>query len=137
MAAISAAVPLVLVLALSACAQTGRAGAPSASTPGSSTSISTPTASATTGTLTGVVRLYGGPLNPSTGKMALNGSPGPGWKVDVRSGGRLVAARRSDAAGRFRFELPPGRYSLACGGAPTAVVVAGGSVSVDCDIPVP
>lgn len=93
--------------------------------------------SATTGTLTGLVRMYGGPMNPQTGKQALNGSPGPNWTVKVLSGARTVAEAKSDAAGKFRFTLAPGRYTLACGQEPGVIVVAGQTASVDCDVPVP
>jgi hypothetical protein len=53
------------------------------------------------------------------------------------SGARTVAKRKSDKAGRFRFDLAPGRYTLACGQEPRVVVVAGQTVLVDCDVPVP
>jgi hypothetical protein len=82
------------------------------------------------------VRLYGGPMD-QTGKQALNGSPGADWTVKVLSGSQAVAEGKSDAAGKFRFNLAPGRYTLACGGEPSVVVVAGQTVSVDCDVPVP
>ena len=114
---------IALILGLTACShQSGPTGA---------------TPAATTGTLTGLVRMYGGPMNVETGKQALNGSPGPDWTVKVMSGAQTVAAAKSDAAGKFRFTLAPGRYSLACGQEPTVVVVAGQTVSVECDVPVP
>jgi hypothetical protein len=91
----------------------------------------------TTGTLTGLVRMYGGTIDPQTGKQALNGSPGPEWTVKVLSGPQTVAEGKSDAAGRFRFDLAPGRYTLACGQEPRVVVVAGQTVSVECGVPVP
>jgi hypothetical protein len=116
-----------LMLALTACSQQSpsNSGVPASST------------AATTGTLTGLVRMYGGPMNPQTGKQALNGSPGPDWTVKVLSGSQTVAEAKSDAAGKFRFSLAPGRYTLACGQEPSVVVVAGQTVSVDCDVPVP
>jgi hypothetical protein len=116
-----------LMLALTACSQQS----PSTSeVPASSTA-------ATTGTLTGLVRMYGGPMNPQTGKQALNGSPGPDWTVKVLSGSRTVAEVKSDADGKFRFSLAPGRYTLACGQEPSMARVAAHTVSVDCDVPVP
>jgi hypothetical protein len=119
---------VALVLSLTACSHPSEiAGVTPASTTGAST----------TGTLTGVVRMYGGPLNPQTGKQALKGSPGPDWTVKVLSGARTVAEGKSDAAGRFRFDLAPGRYTLACGHEPRVIVVVGQTVSVDCDVPVP
>ena len=116
-----------LMLALTACSQQ------SPSTNG----VSASSTAATTGTLSGLVRMYGGPMNPQTGKQALNGSPGPDWTVKVLSGSQTVAEAKSDAAGKFRFSLAPGRYTLACGQEPSVVVVAGQTVSVDCDVPVP
>jgi len=116
-----------LILSLTACSQqTGSTGG----TPASSTA-------AATGTLTGLVRMYGGPANPKTGRQALNGSPGPDWTVEVLSGSQTVADGKSDAAGKFRFSLAPGRYTLACGQEPSVVVVAGQTASVYCDVPVP
>jgi hypothetical protein len=123
----AAAASIVLLLSLTACAQQS---GPLGATPASSTAAST-------GTLTGQVRMYGGPANPQTGKQALNGSPGPDWPVKVLSGSQTVAEARSDAAGEFRFSLAPGRYTLACGQEPSVVVVAGQTVSVNCDVPVP
>ena len=116
-----------LMLALTACSQQSpsTSGVPASST------------AATTGTLTGLVRMYGGPMNPQTGKQALNGSPGPDWTVKVLSGTQTVAEAKSDAAGKYRFSLAPGRYTVACGQEPSVVVVAGQTVSVDCDVPVP
>jgi len=116
-----------LMLVLTACSQ---------QSPSTSGVPASPTA-ATTGTLTGLVRMYGGPMNPQTGKQALNGSPGPDWTVRVLSGSQTVAEAKSDAAGKFRFSLAPGRYTLACGQEPSVIVVAGQTVSVDCDVPVP
>ena len=121
------AASLGLMLVLTACSPTSGS---SSGTPASSTA-------ATTGTLTGVVRMYGGPMNPQTGKQSLNGSPGPDWTVTVQSGAQTVAEARSDAAGTFRVTLAPGRYTLACGQEPIVTVVAGHTVSVDCDVPVP
>jgi hypothetical protein len=127
MAPIKTAASVGLILVLTACSQqTGStSGVPASST------------AATTGTLTGLVRMYGGPMNPQTGKQALNGSPGPDWTVKVLSGAQTVAEAKSDAAGKFLFALAPGRYTLACGQEPGVTVVAGQTVSVDCDVPVP
>jgi hypothetical protein len=134
-----------LMLVLTACSQQSgsTSGMPASSTaaPASSTAAPASSTAATTGTLTGLVRMYGGPMNPQTGKQALNGSPGPDWMVKVLSGSRTVAEAKSDAAGKFRFSLAPGRYTLACGQGqgqePSVVVVAGQTVSIDCDVPVP
>src|SRR5437899_3241458 len=121
------AASFALILVLTACAQQS----------GSTSGMRASSAAATTGTLTGLVRMYGGPMNPQTGKQSLNGSPGADWTVKVLSGSHTVAAAKSDAAGKFRFSLAPGRYTLACGPEPSVVVVAGQTASVDCDVPVP
>ncbi len=118
----------VLIVGLTACSH----GSAASHTPPASV-----TDSATTGTLTGLVRMYGGPMNPKTGKQALNGSPGSDWPVKVLLGAKTVAERKSDSAGRFRFLLAPGRYTLACGQQSNVVVVAGKTVSVDCKVRVP
>jgi hypothetical protein len=55
----------------------------------------------------------------------------------VLSGSQTVAEAKSDAAGKFRFSLAPGRYTLACGQERSVVVVAGETVTVDCDVRVP
>lgn len=117
-----------LIVCLGACTQPNVS---SSAVPTSSTNVST------TGVLTGLVRLYGGPINPETGKQGLNGSPGSNWTVKVLSGGEVVAKDKSDASGRFRFSLAPGRYTLACGQEPSVVIEAGQTVSVNCRVPVP
>lgn len=116
-----------LMLVLTACSWQG----------GSTGGVSASATASTTGTLTGLVRMYGGPMNPQTGKQALNGSPGPDWTVKVLSGAQTVAETKSDADGKFRFSLAPGLYRLACGQVPSVTVVAGQTVSVDCEVPVP
>jgi hypothetical protein len=121
------AASIVLMIVLTACSQES----------GSTVATSGSSTAETTGMLTGVVRMYGGPMNPQTGKQALNGSPGADRTVKVLSGARTTAEGKSDAAGRFRFNLAPGRYTLACGQEPSVVVVAGQTVSVNCDVPVP
>jgi hypothetical protein len=107
---------------------------------GSTTAGITPShtaTAATTGRLTGNVLMYGGPLNPRTGKQALNGTPGPDWTVTVRSGSRLVAKTTSDSTGHFCFVLIPGTYTLGCGPPQRVVLRVGTSASADCPVPVP
>ncbi len=69
-------------------------------TPAASTSASKAEGSRS-GTVTGVVKMYGGPMDATTGKQALNGSPGPHWTVHIRSGSEVAATATSDSAGRF------------------------------------
>jgi hypothetical protein len=127
MVPIKTASSIGLMLVVTACSQQG----------GSISGVPASATTSTTGTLTGLVRMYGGPMNAQTGKQALNGSPGPDWTVKVLSDGQTVAQAKSDAAGKFRFSLAPGRYTLACGQEPSVVVAAGQTVSVYCDVPVP
>jgi len=115
-----------LMLVLAACSrQSGSGSGPLLSSTGPPT-----------GTLTGMVRMYGGPPNLQTGKQALNGSPGPDWTVKVLSGAKTAAVVTSDAAGEFRVSLAPGRYTIACGHEPSVTVVAGQTVYVYCDVAV-
>jgi hypothetical protein len=85
-----------------------------------------------TGTVTGAVRLYGGPMNPATGKQALNGEPSANQLVSVQSGSRVVATVTSDSSGRFSIDLHPGTYTLGCIGPNSVTITAGRSVSLDC-----
>jgi hypothetical protein len=116
-----------LILSLAACS---RSPDPAPTTPASSTT------SSATGVVTGTVQLFGGPLNPQTGQQSLNGSPGPHWKVTAFSGTKVVTTARSNAAGRFRFVLPPGLYTLGCGNHPTVIVTVGDTVTVNCRVPI-
>ena len=117
-----------LLLGLAACSPHGTATSAATSSSG---------ATATKGTITGIVRMYGGPMNPDTGKQTLNGSPGANWPVRVVSAGRTVAVTRSDATGAFQFRLAPGRYTLECAPERYVLVRAGQTVSVNCDVAVP
>ena len=95
------------------------------------------TSMARTGTLTGVVKLYGGPFSSVTGKQTLNGAPAPDWRVTVRSGSRVVARETSNTSGRFVFHLMPGTYVLDCSGAQPIQILAGTTTTADCPEPVP
>jgi hypothetical protein len=108
----------------------------SAVTPAARTRASTATGSRS-GTLTGVVRMYGGPMNPATGKQALNGSPGTSWTVHVRSGSQEVATTTSDSTGRFTVQLPAGTYQLDCIDPTPVVINAGRTATHDCAVAVP
>jgi hypothetical protein len=105
-------------------------------TPAASTSASTATSSRS-GTLTGQVKMYGGPMDPTTGKQALNGSPGPSWTVHIRSGAQEVATATSDPAGRFTVHLPSGTYELDCLDPMPVLITAGRTTRHDCAVAVP
>ena len=92
--------------------------------------ISLASCSAQEGTLSGQVKMYGGPASQD-GKQALNGRPGPGWRVTVSSGSHVVATTTSDSSGRFTFHLTPGTYTL-CGNPRPVTVVTGVQTTADC-----
>lgn len=107
---------------------------------GSTTSTpSTPTSAATTGTVTGQLGLYGGPLNPKTNKQALNGKPVPHATVTATAEDGTRAQTKTDGHGRFVFRLRPGRYTLSsdCAGRVRVTVRAGATVHHDLVCPVP
>ncbi len=105
---------------------------------------STSIARATTGTISGVVRLYGGPYGPvvepggqtRTGQ-ALNGNPGPNEQFFVSSASGERFSAKSNAQGNFSLTLSPGSYTLECSQRPTVTVSAGTTVQQDCGLPVP
>lgn len=105
-------------------------------TPASGTRAST-AVNSQSGTLTGVVKMYGGPMDATTGKQALNGSPGPHWTVHVRSGSEVVATATSDSSGRFTVQLPAGNYELDCLDPMPVPVLAGRTTAHDCAVAVP
>jgi hypothetical protein len=127
MVPIKAAASIGLMFLLAACSQES----------GSTSAVPVSSTAATTGTLTGLVRVYGGAIDPQTRKPANNGSPVTDLPVKVLSGSQTVAEAKSDTAGKFRFSVAPGRYTLACGQERSVVVVAGETVTVDCDVSVP
>jgi Carboxypeptidase regulatory-like domain len=94
--------------------------------------LTTACTSASNGTLTGQVKMYGGPFNAATGHGILDGQPGPGWRVIVRSGSQEVATTTSDSSGHFAFTLAPGTYTLVCSGPQSVQVRSGQRTTVTC-----
>ena len=88
------------------------------------------------GTVSGVVHVYGGPSDPTTGKPANTGRPTPGQEVLVvdSKGERTIAT--SDPSGRYQLSLPPGDYKLMCGPGPTFTVRSGATTTIDCELAV-
>jgi hypothetical protein len=88
------------------------------------------------GNITGVVRMYGGPLMPN-GQMAANGEPGSGITVTATRNGKTIASMITGPAGSYSFGLPPGTYVVKGCNEATVVVVAGRMVHQDlrCDVP--
>jgi hypothetical protein len=116
----SVVLSLAMLLGLAGCAASG-------SSPGS----------ASNGTLTGTARLYGGPLNSQTGKMAMNGNPSPNTDVRVLQGSAVAASSKTNESGVFTFHLAPGHYSLDCSGGIPVTIVSGVTVEADCPMPIP
>ena len=114
---------------LSTVAVLGLAGCTSASP----SSLAQTTPAPTTGTLSGMVLLFGGPATLTA--TPDSGRPLPGQTVSVQVNHRSVIAKQSDSAGRFTFVLAPGSYMLACPDGPKAFQVAAGLVvSLDCPV---
>lgn len=87
----------------------------------------------------GHVGLFGGPLDPKTGLMALRDSPAAQARVSATSGTTTVAATTTGTDGRFVLHLPPGSYLLKpeCGVGRRLVVPAQRPVQIalSCDVP--
>jgi hypothetical protein len=77
------------------------------------------TSSGADGTLTGVVRSYGGPAvtRDGTPGPALTGNPAPGVPVSVRASSGHVITALTGAGGGYTLELAAGEYRVlaACG----------------------
>ncbi len=95
------------------------------------------------GVVTGTVRLYGGPMSPTTGKQAFTGQPQPGAKVSLWIDKEQVTLLHADGQGHFEVSVPAGTYSIVgCDGvaspfSDTVTVVAGQAVQHDivCTVP--
>jgi hypothetical protein len=135
---------VIVACGLALCGCASSSGVDSVSDSSSTTSVTSSSAASSsasasrpgTGDLSGVARMYGGPITPS-GKMALNGSPGGGIHVKVSRGGRVVATVVTGGDGRFAFHLAPGRYVVSGCTSFTVVVRAGATAAHDLDCPVP
>ena len=86
---------------------------------------------ASTGTVTGVVRGYGG----FNGTM--NGAPMAGQQVRFQGSDGALTTVTSDEDGRFTASLSPGDYTLVCNDRPHVAVTAGQIVTMDCGEEVP
>jgi hypothetical protein len=108
---------------------------------GCAATLSRPTGSsgASTGTLIGTVRTYGGPQINAT--PAADGRPNAGLVVRFERDGQTVRSATTDGTGRFTVTLPAGDYAVdACGwGKPTDhVTIPVGSIGTHdfrCDVP--
>lgn len=67
------------------------------------------------GTVTGTVRVYGGPATPGGGQ-AMTGQPAAGATVSLSSNGHEAASTTADAQGRFTLTVAAGNYGVqGCG----------------------
>jgi len=131
---------VVMLAAVAGCARTGgRVGRSASDLSGVRLSqVASPSASrlsVVSGTVTGVARMYGGPL--LNGKMAEDGNPGPGITLTATQNGISVASVVTGADGGYRFTLTPGSY-VVTGCADLTVVVLAGQVNhqdIGCPIP--
>ena len=116
---------IVLAMALGGCA--GSAGV--------ATSVSPSPALAT---VSGTVRIYGGPMLPN-GKMAANGNPMQAVApVVVKQSGQVVKRSSTNSQGHYSLSLPAGTYVISAGcSQPATVLGAGETVTRDlqCDVP--
>jgi len=88
-----------------------------------------------TGTLTGLTRVYGGAAG-DTGDASV-GEPGGGIIVSVISAARVTTTATSDPTGHFTFTLKPGAYVLTgCGNPLPVTITAGQSTTHDLSCPV-
>jgi hypothetical protein len=91
-----------------------------------------PTPSPTVGTLTGRALLSGGPATLN-GQPAVNHEPVSGQTIRVHGESRFETTTMSGAGGVFTFRLPPGGYTLECGGGQPFKIKAGQTVTLDCE----
>ena len=92
--------------------------------------------SGSTGVVSGVVHVHGGPSGPPTGQPVNTGQPTGGQEVVVVDQHQNRTTVTSDASGRYSLSLPPGRYTLMCGSMPQFTVTVGQTVILDCDLAV-
>jgi len=93
---------------------------------------------APTATLSGRALQYGGPLNPITGKQALNGTPVSDIVVSVvTADGRTTSSMTTGPDGAFSFELHPGIYTVTGCLTTTVQIHAGQHLRHDLVCPVP
>jgi hypothetical protein len=113
-----AAALLVSALALGGCSS-APAPAHTVSLPKSSPTSAQPAIA----TLSGTVRLYGGPIRPD-GKMGLNGNPVKAvTPVVVKQSGRIADRSSTNLEGWYTVQLPAGSYSLSAGCSQSVPVV--------------
>lgn len=82
---------------------------------------------ATNGTVSGVLRGYGGFSSANDGKPMANQE----FVIEDDQGNRTSVT--SDADGNFSVSLAPGKYRMLCGSGHEVIVVARQTVTLDCD----
>jgi hypothetical protein len=130
----------VVLVTVAGCARAGGVSGSASDLSGvQSSPVATPSASVSSvgnGSVTGVVRTYGGPLMPN-GQMADDGALGVGVTVTAAQSGNAVALVVTGSDGSYSFSLPPGTYVVKGCSSATVVVVEGQVVHQDlrCDYP--
>jgi hypothetical protein len=85
------------------------------------------------GEVTGVVRGYGGPLTPELPSGFYTGQPLPAQEIAFEDTSGMLTTATANADGYYSVSLTPGAYTLLCGTNPLVNVVAGTTVTLDCD----
>ena len=88
------------------------------------------------GTVSGVVHIYGGPSSPTTGNPVNTGQPAPGQAVVVEDSQGQRTTATSDPSGHYQLALKPGDYTLMCGPGPKFTVRSGENTTVNCELAV-
>jgi len=125
-------VAAVMLLTLAGCASRSRVASNSASDRSGVVASTAPA----DGTVSGVARMYGGPMMPD-GHMAANGNPGQSITVTAVRQGKDVASMVTGADGKFHFVLLPGSYVIRGCTDVTITVAAGSRTQEDLSCPVP
>ena len=90
--------------------------------------------SSASGTVAGVVHIYGGPTSPTTGEPFNTGQPAPGHEVVVEDAQGHRTTAISDASGHFQVALPAGDYTLMCGSDPKFTIRPNAKTTVNCEL---
>jgi hypothetical protein len=93
-------------------------------------------------TVTGTVRLYGGPVHLVHGQvnMPLDGAPGAGQRVTARGPDGTATGVTTGSEGRFALRLTPGTYVFSSCGPAERISVRPGTgqqVVLRCNVPSP
>jgi hypothetical protein len=85
------------------------------------------------GEVTGLVHGYGGPPTLEHPSGFYTGQPLPAQEITFADASGMLTTATADADGYYSVSLTPGAYTLFCGSDPLVHVVAGTTVTLDCD----